>query len=56
MRVEHSGEGIFGRCSHNAKLFKRTEHFGSRQGMKNINKRTLLRLLLHKYLKNSLSQ
>ena len=30
MGVEHSGEGIFGRHSHNAKLFKRIEHSGSR--------------------------
>ena len=30
MGVEHSGEGIFGRCSHNAKLFERIEHSGSR--------------------------
>ena len=32
--VEHSGEGIFGRRSHNAKLFERIEHSGSRQGIK----------------------
>ena len=30
MWFEHSGEGIFGRHSHNAKLFERTEHSGSR--------------------------
>ena len=30
MGVEHSGEGIFGRRSHNAKLFERIEHSGSR--------------------------
>ena len=30
MGVEHSGEGIFGRHSHNVKLFKRIEHSGSR--------------------------
>ena len=30
MGVEHSGEGIVGRCSHNAKLFERIEHSGSR--------------------------
>ena len=30
MGVEHSGEGIFGRRLHNAKLFERIEHFGSR--------------------------
>ena len=53
--VEHSGDGIFGRHSHNAKLFERIEHSGSRVGYKNVNKQTLL-LLLHKYLKNSLSQ
>ena len=29
MGVEHSGKGIFGRRSHNAKLFERTEHSGS---------------------------
>ena len=34
MGVEHSGEGIFGRRSHNAKHFKRIEHSGSRQGIK----------------------
>ena len=34
MGVEHSGEGIFGRRSHNAKLFERIEHSGSRQGIK----------------------
>ena len=28
MGVEHSGEGIFGRRSHNAKLFERIEHSG----------------------------
>ena len=28
--VEHSGEGIVGRRSHNAKLFERIEHSGSR--------------------------
>ena len=55
MGVEHSGKGIFGRRSHNAKLFERIRHSGSRYGIKNVNKRTLL-LLLHKYLKNSLSQ
>ena len=27
---EHSGEGIFGRRSRNAKLFERIEHSGSR--------------------------
>ena len=30
MGVEHSGEGIVGRCSHNAKLFERIELSGSR--------------------------
>ena len=30
MGVEHSGKGIFGRLSHNAKLFERIEHSGSR--------------------------
>ena len=30
MGVEHSDEGIFGRCSHNVKLFERFEHSGSR--------------------------
>ena len=30
MGVEHSGERIFGRRSHNAKLFERIEHSGSR--------------------------
>ena len=30
MRVEHSGEEIFGRSSHNAKLFEKIEHSGSR--------------------------
>ena len=30
MRVEHSGEGIVGRRSHNAKLFEKIEHSGSR--------------------------
>ena len=30
MGVEHSGEGIVGCRSHNAKLFKRIEHSGSR--------------------------
>ena len=30
MGVDHSGEGIFGRRSNNAKLFERTEHSGSR--------------------------
>ena len=30
MGVEHSGEGIFGRRSHNAKVFERIEHSGSR--------------------------
>ena len=28
--AEHSGEGIFGSRSHNAKLFERIEHSGSR--------------------------
>ena len=32
MGVEHSGEGIFGRRSHNAKLFERIEHSGIRLG------------------------
>ena len=45
MRVEHSGDGIFGRRSHNAKLFERIEHSGSRLGII-VNKRTLLLLLL----------
>ena len=30
MAVEHSGEGIVGRCSHNAKLFERIEFSVSR--------------------------
>ena len=30
MGVEHSGERIFGCCSHNAKLFERIKHTGSR--------------------------
>ena len=30
MGVEHSGEGIFGRRSHNAKFFERIEHSGGR--------------------------
>ena len=30
MEVEHSGEGIYGCHSHNAKLFKRIEHSGIR--------------------------
>ena len=30
MGDEHSGEGIFGRRSHNPKLFERIEHSGSR--------------------------
>ena len=30
MGVEHSGEGIYGRRSHNAKLFERIEHSGIR--------------------------
>ena len=30
MVVEHSGEGIVGRCSHNAKFFERIELSGSR--------------------------
>ena len=30
MRVEHSGEGIFGSRTHNAKLFERIEHSGIR--------------------------
>ena len=34
MGVEHSGEGIFGCPSHNAKLFERSEHPGSRKGIK----------------------
>ena len=34
MGVEHSGEGILGRRSHNAKLFERIEHSGSRLGIK----------------------
>ena len=34
MGVEHSGEGIFSRRSHNAKLFERIEHSGSRLGIK----------------------
>ena len=29
MGVEHSGEEIVGRRSHNAKLFERIEHSGS---------------------------
>ena len=29
MGVEHSGEGIFGRRSHNPQLFERIEHSGS---------------------------
>ena len=29
MGVEHSGEGIVGCRSHNAKLFERIEHSGS---------------------------
>ena len=29
MAVEHSGEGIFSRRWHNAKLFERIEHSGS---------------------------
>ena len=29
MVVEHSGERIFSRRSHNAKLFERIEHSGS---------------------------
>ena len=44
--VVHSGEGIFCCRSHNAKLFERIEHSGSRQAIKNVNKRTLLVLLL----------
>ena len=28
--IEHSGKGIFGRRSHNAKLFERIEYPGSR--------------------------
>ena len=32
--VEHSGERIFGPRSHNAKLFERIEHSGSREGIK----------------------
>ena len=28
--TEHTDEGIFGRRSHNAKLFERIEHSGSR--------------------------
>ena len=28
MGVKHSGEGMFGSCSHNAKLFVRIEHSG----------------------------
>ena len=47
--VEHSGEGVVGRRSHNAKLFEYLIRY------KNVNKWTLL-LLLHRYLKNSLSQ
>ena len=31
MEVEHSGEVIVGRRSHNAKLFERTEYSGSKQ-------------------------
>ena len=34
MGVERSGEGIFGRRSHNAKLFERIEHYGIRYGIK----------------------
>ena len=34
MGVEHSGRGIFGCRSHNAKLFERIEHSGSRYGIK----------------------
>ena len=34
MGVEHSGEGIFGRCSHSAKLFERIEHSDNRLGVK----------------------
>ena len=34
MGVEHSGEGIFGYRSHNAKHFERIEHSGSRSGKK----------------------
>ena len=30
MGVEHSGEGIYGCHSHNAKLFERIEQSGSR--------------------------
>ena len=30
MGVEHSGEGIFSRRPHNAKLFERIEHSGGR--------------------------
>ena len=30
MGVEHSGKGIFSRRSHNAKLFERIVHSGSR--------------------------
>ena len=55
MGIEHSGKGIVGRRSHNAKLFERIEHSGSREGIKNLNKRMLL-LLLNKDLKNSLNQ
>ena len=54
MGVEHSGEGIFGRRSHNAKLFKRIEHSGSRLGIKNVNKRLLL--LLHNTFKIPLAK
>ena len=34
MEVEHSGEGIVGHRSHNAKLFERIEHSNSRYGIK----------------------
>ena len=34
MGVEHSGEGIYGCHSHNAKLFERTEHSGIRLSIK----------------------
>ena len=41
MGFEHSGEGIYGCHSHNAKLFERIEHSSIRKG-KNAKKRRLL--------------
>ena len=42
MRVEHSGEGIYGCRSHNVKLFERIEAIEVPGKVENVNKLTML--------------